>query len=266
MHRLDDALAAFAARKAEGRRGQERHARREAEPLGDAGGLDRDVGELLGSRHFVHTGVGGEDHAALGEDHQNADGPLPHGRVEYPAHVVEHGGIVARDAGDHGVGVAGRQHRSGIDIAVVGDQPHAVAVEGAAPLQPFVKRVDVGRGFGRGMRHADLQRDVAVESGILDGGLDDIFAAHQNGLAQPRVLKRGCRTDDAFFFAFGEDHPLGIGADTGRDLVEQGGGGVQPRRQPVAVIVEVLELAARHAGFDRGLGNGGGQRPFQMLG
>ena len=97
-------------------------------------------------------------------------GRWPARRVQHLAHVVEHGGVIAGHAGHHRVGIARRQHRGGIDVAVVGDHAHAVAVERAAPLQALVERVDIGRGFLGGMGHADFEAAFVLDAGLLDAG------------------------------------------------------------------------------------------------
>ena len=48
LHRLDDMRRALAGRMAEGRERQQREPRLVAHAAGDAGGLDRDVGKVLG--------------------------------------------------------------------------------------------------------------------------------------------------------------------------------------------------------------------------
>ena len=120
--------------------------------------LHGDVGEFLAGRHFVHAGVGHEDDAALGEDHDHADRRAgPCGASSTMRTSLSARRIVARDARHHRVGIARRQHRGRIDVAVVRHHAHAIAIERAAALHALVERVDIGRGFLRRMRHADFE-------------------------------------------------------------------------------------------------------------
>ena len=49
----------------------------------------------------------------------------------------------AGQAGDHGVGVAGRHHAGGEHVAVLVDHALAVALQEAAALQPAVQELDI---------------------------------------------------------------------------------------------------------------------------
>ena len=124
---------------AEGRIGKHRDARLVAHAAREAGGLLGDVGELLGVRHVVHGGVGDEHRAAAAERDRHADDAVAGLGVDDAADVVERGRIVAGDAGDHRVGVAQRHHAGGEMVAVVVDQPLAVAEEIALALQALVE-------------------------------------------------------------------------------------------------------------------------------
>ena len=87
--------------------------------------------------------------------------------------------------------------------------------------------------------------------------LHDFVAPHQQGLAQAGMLEGGRGADDAFFFAFGEHHALGLGAHAGGDLIwNRVAEGSSRADSWVAVVVEVLDLAPRHARFDRRFGDG----------
>ncbi len=65
------------------------------------------------------------------------------GSMQSP-HVFERDREIAGDAGDHRVGVAERDHAGGEMIAVLVDQPLAVAHQVALALQPLVKIGGVG--------------------------------------------------------------------------------------------------------------------------
>ena len=59
--------------------------------------------------------------------------------------VLERDREIAGHAGHHRVGIAERHHAGGEMIAVLIHQPLAVAHQVAAPLQPLIEVVDVGR-------------------------------------------------------------------------------------------------------------------------
>ena len=109
LDRLAHLVGALAARLAEGRIGEQRHARLDAEVARRARGLDRDVGELLGGRHGVHAGVGDQHGAPAQKRQRDADHVAVGLGVHDAMHVLEDAGPVARDAGDHGVRVAVRR-------------------------------------------------------------------------------------------------------------------------------------------------------------
>ena len=111
----------------EGGEGEQRQARLVAEPARDARRLDRDFGDLLGGGHFGDRGVGDQHGAAAREHERNADQPMAGLGIDAVAHVVQRDREVARHAGHHGVGVAQRDHAGGEMIAVLIDQPLAVA-------------------------------------------------------------------------------------------------------------------------------------------
>src|SRR5436305_1732341 len=56
---------------------------------------------------------------------------------------------IARNAGDHRIGVAERDHAGGEVIAVLVDEPLAIALQETAALQPFIKVGGI-RGIARG--------------------------------------------------------------------------------------------------------------------
>ena len=135
---------ALARRMAEGRERQQREARLVAEPARDAGRLDRDLGEVLGVRHFGDGGVGDQHGAAARQHQRHAHHAMAGLGVDAAAHVLERDREVARDAGHHGVGVAERHHAGGEMVAVLVDQALAVALQEALALQPLVEIGGIG--------------------------------------------------------------------------------------------------------------------------
>ncbi len=97
---------------------------------------------LLGVRHFRDRGVG--DQRRCVPRASTSDTPITRwpglGSMQR-AHVLERDREVAGDAGDHGVGVAQRDHAGGEVVAVGVDQPLAVAEQIASALQPLVEIV-----------------------------------------------------------------------------------------------------------------------------
>jgi hypothetical protein len=68
----------------------------------------------------------------------------PAGRgIDHPHHLAVGLVEVARDAGDHAVGVAHRHHGGGEAVAVQVDQPLDVAAQVPLPLQPAVEVLHV---------------------------------------------------------------------------------------------------------------------------
>ena len=127
---------------------------------------------------------------------------------------------------------------------------HGVAMKCAAPLDALVEPLDIGRGFLRGTRHADFQR-VRVQADMGKAAAHHIGAPHQQGLAQAGILEGESGADNRFVLAFGEHHPLGLGAHRRRDGLEQGGGRIEPRRQLIGIMIEVLDLAPGDARLHR---------------
>ena len=143
-HRLLHALRTFAGRMAEGREGQQRQPRLIAERARDARRFDRDVGDIVGVGHFGHRGVGDQHGAAARQHHRDADHAVAGLWIDAAPHVFECHGEIAGHAGDHGVGIAERDHAGGEVIAVLVDQPLAVALQEAVTLQPLIEIRGIG--------------------------------------------------------------------------------------------------------------------------
>ena len=129
---------------AEGRERQQRDARFVAEPARDAGGLDRDVGQNLGTGHLGHRGIGDQHGVPAGEHQRHAHHAMARLGIDAAADIVERHREIARDAGHHRIGIAERDHAGGEMIAVLVDQALDVALEKALALEPLVKKGGIG--------------------------------------------------------------------------------------------------------------------------
>ena len=154
-------LRTFARRMAEGREREQRQPRLVAERAGNARRLDCDVGDVGGVRHLGDGGVGDQHGAAARQHHRDADHAMAGFRIDAALHVLERHGEIAGHAGQHGVGIAERDHAGGEMIAVLVDQPLAVALQKAVALQPLVQIRGIGRVARRQPRIDDL--DAAAE-------------------------------------------------------------------------------------------------------
>ena len=133
-----------------------RDARLVAEPARDAGGLDRDLREILGGRHLGDRGVGDQDGAAARQDERDADHAMAGLVVDDAAHLLERDREIAGHAGHHRVGIAERHHGGGEVVAVLVDQALAIAEQEALPLQPLVEELRIERVALREARVVDL--------------------------------------------------------------------------------------------------------------
>jgi hypothetical protein len=111
--------------------------------------------------------------------------------------------IIARRAGDHGIGLAHRHH-GGTEIVAVGvHHALAVAVEKALALKALIEELRIGflaagqAGIGNGQA-------AKIDPGLLGDALDLIFAAHKNGLAEPLAGEGHSRAHHLLFFALGK--------------------------------------------------------------
>ena len=89
--------------------------------------------------HFGDRGVGDQHGAAARQHQRDAHDAMAGLRIDAAPHVLERDREIAGDAGDHGVGVAERDHAGGEMIAVLVDQALAVALQVAVALQPLVE-------------------------------------------------------------------------------------------------------------------------------
>ncbi len=96
------------------------------------------------ARGLVDNGVGDQYGAAARQHQRDAHDPMPGLGIDAAPHVLERHGEIARDAGDHGIGVAERDHAGGEMIAVLVDQALTVALQEAVALQPFVEISGIG--------------------------------------------------------------------------------------------------------------------------
>ena len=121
----------------------------------------------LGLRHFGDRGVG-DQHGAPARQHQRqADHAMAGLGIDDAAHVLQRHGKVARDAGDHGVGVAERHHAGGEVVAVLVDQALAVAEQVALALQALV---EIGGVVGVALRQRgvdDLDALAELDAEVL---------------------------------------------------------------------------------------------------
>ncbi len=259
LHRLPHPLRTLARGMAEGRIGEHGDARLVAEAAGKAGSLFRDIGQFLRGRHVVHGGVGDEHGAPAAERERGADHPVAGLGVDAAAHVLQRGGVVAREARHHRVRIAERHHAGGEMVAVVVDQALGVAVEEALALQAGIEIVDIGvvaRGDAR-VQQLDA-RPVEIDAGALGDFAHPVVAADEDRRAELLVGVGDGGAHHLLFFALGEDDALGLAAHPRIDLLERRGDGVAPGLQVARIGVEVRDVLARDAGFHRGLGDGDG--------
>jgi len=163
------------------------------------------------------------------------------------AHVGERHRIMARDAGDHRVGVAGGDDRGGEDVAVVGDLTQAVAMQCALALPAAVEGVGVLGGASAFAREHDGEVVEAVDAVALHRAADALRVADEDRLAEAVVLISDCSADDGLFFALGEDDALRRCPHAGDDALDDRGDGIEALRQLVLVAVEIGDRLARDA-------------------
>ena len=257
-HGFDDALRALGLGIAEGGEGQQRDARRVTEAPRHAGGFHRDIGELLGGRHLMHGGVSDQHGAAARQHQRHADDAMAGLGVDGAPHILQRDRVVARQAGDHRIGVAHRHHRGGEQVAVLVDHPQAVAEQETLPLQPLIQELRIDGIAPRHPRVVDFDAVAEVNAGLVGGGFDAVLAADQHGLAEALVHIRNRGADDGLLLALSEHDFLRPLADLLVDALQRAGDRVAAGGQVALVLLKIGDLAARRAGLHRGLGDGGG--------
>ena len=153
-------------------------------------GLDRDVGELAGLGQLVHRGIRDEDRAAAGDHEREAEQALAGLGVDHAADVAQHAHVVAREAGDHGIGVALGDHAGAEDVAVLVDQALAVAEQQALALAAAVEELGVGAVPGAEAGVVDLEGRLGqAQARALRGLADQVLAADQHRGAEAGVAQ-----------------------------------------------------------------------------
>ena len=123
----------------------------------------------LGVGHFGDGGVGDQHGAAARQHQRDAHDAMAGLGIDAAAHVFERDREVARHAGYHRIGVAERHHAGGEMIAVLIDQPLAVALQKALPLQPLIKISGIGGVARRQPRIDDLDAAAELDAERLGG-------------------------------------------------------------------------------------------------
>ena len=141
----------------------------------------------------MHGDVGDQHGAAAAERDRHADHAPAGPGIEHPAHVLVGRGPVAGDAGDHAVGVPHRHHAGGEHVAVVVDEPLAVAQQIALALQAPIEELGVlvpplGQA---GVVHLDHVGEA--DAGRLERLADRGVAADQDRVARGRRCGRRWR-------------------------------------------------------------------------
>ncbi len=167
--------------------------------------------------------------------------------VDDAAHVLERVGKIAGHARDHGVGVALRDHGAGEMIAVVIDEPLAIAEQIALALKPLEQELRID-GVARGEpRVVDFDLVAEFEAGVRGGLQHPVLAPDQNGAPQPLIDEGERGVDDLLLLALGEDDALGVAAHALEHRLHHPRDRIAPRRQLGAVAVHVDDGTAGHA-------------------
>ena len=107
------------ARLAKIRVGQQGDARFVAELAGVLRSFDGNVRELLGGRHLVDPRIRDKQRTIRCDNERNTHQALIRQRIDHAADFIEGDAKDPCDAGDHGVGIAVRDHARAEDIAVL---------------------------------------------------------------------------------------------------------------------------------------------------
>ncbi len=98
------------------------------------------------SGNFRDGGVSYEERAALRAARPTSPSTRsPRTRIDDAANVVEGGGVIARDASNHRIGVAERDHAGAENVAVQIDEALRVALQHAEALLALVEKIGVRR-------------------------------------------------------------------------------------------------------------------------
>ena len=93
-HRLMDTRRTLTRRISEGREGEHRDSGLESDAPGDAGGLDGDVGQSFGFRHFSDGRVGDDHHTPVRQHEGDADQPMARLLIDDAPHIFERVGKI----------------------------------------------------------------------------------------------------------------------------------------------------------------------------
>ena len=203
------------------------------------------VGDVGGVRHLGDGGVGDQHGAAARQHERHADDAMAGLGIDAAAHVFERDREIAGDAGDHGVGVAERHHAGGEVIAVLIDQPLAVALQIAVALQPLVEIRRVG---GVARRQAALTISMRPPSSMPSASAVSRtrgFAADQQRRAEPLVHEARRGADHLLLLALGEDDAPRLPAQPLVHALQHAGDRIAPRAQLLPVGVHVDDRPAR---------------------
>ena len=211
----------------------------------------------------MHRGISDEHRAPAAQQERQPEDFLVHRRRDDPGDLLQGHVVVAGQAGDHGVGVAHRNHAGGEDVAFAVDQTLAIAEQHAVALQLGIQEVHVLAGRFRELGVVDLDAVAGRQAEGFHFLTHHFLASDQNRRAVAGGAEGDGGADGLFLLALGENHPLGGFADLLEDGLQAGHGRIETGRQLVAVGRPVLDRLAGDAGFHgrpgHRLGNGDDQ-------
>src|SRR5262249_38974410 len=135
----------------------------------------------------------------------------------------------------HGVGVAERHHAGGKVIAILVDQPMAIALQVAFALKALVEIVGVDGVSLRECSIDDLDAAAKLDAERRGAGAHAILASDEERGAEPLLHEPRRRTDDLLFLAFSEDDALRPPTQPLIDTLQHARHRVAPRAQLLAV-------------------------------
>ena len=243
---------------AERRKCEQSNPRQVAERTCDPRRLDSDLRKIIGIRHFRYRGIGDEHGAPARQNERNAHDTVARHRIDAAPHVFERDGKIAGDSGDHGIGIAKRDHTGGEVIAVLVHQALAVTLQKAVTLQPLI---EIGRIGGVARGHGgvdDLDAAAELDAERLRRLAHARLAADQQRRAKPLVHERCRRADHLLLFALGKDDAPRPRAQPFVYALQHAGDRIESAAQLVPIGVHVGDAFPGDICIHRRLGHRGG--------